>query len=364
MISTQTGDKAWKQAKKIVNFPEYKYTCIGYGSDSINGSGSGANLNDKIFQSAKEIVDKAKNDPSIFLLLPLLEEGIGADRISDMAQGIIDNEICKYTAKIMNELEIIGNTRYQTKPHSFAGEPQTYNLLKNPYTECVIKLLPSDVLSSLPLADTFDSWAVDVIETNAKLRDDINRHFGVEWHGATKKHKKQDLMERIKNDKEFFLEMLKALKEASFEHYDIEKDVEGLHRWLKDSEKLIPLGSLDIPEVEDTLESITLAVQNIITHFKEAIENTELWRIFWTKSNGKTRFVKEFYSQMLFYVVCEAWLTSQSSNLKLTRELNHTIKQIDFKFTISRKNTVCVQVKHANGNGIFDGYDKQVLLLN
>lgn len=196
MISTQTGDKAWKQAKKIVNFPEYQYTCIGYGSDSINGSGSGANLNDKIFQSAKEIVDKAKNDPSIFLLLPLLEEGIGADRISDMAQGIIDNEICKYTAKIMNELEIVGNTRYQTKPHSFEFESQTYNLLKNPYTECVIKLLPSDVLSSLPLADTFDSWAVDVIETNAKLRDDINRHFGLEWFDVTKKYKKGSLTKR------------------------------------------------------------------------------------------------------------------------------------------------------------------------
>lgn len=160
------------------------------------------------------------------------------------------------------------------------------------------------------------------------------------------------------------MEILKALKEVSFEHYDIEKDAEGLHRWLKDSEKLLPLGSLDIPEVEDTLEGISLAVQNIITHFKEAIENTELWRIFWTKTNGKTRFVKEFYSQMLFYIVCETWLTSQSSNLKLTRELNHITKQIDFKFTISGKNTVCVQVKHANGNGICDGYDKQVSFYN
>ncbi|MFT6347005.1 MAG: hypothetical protein ACJA02_001252 [Myxococcota bacterium] len=46
-ISQQEGDKPWRQAGRIVKFPEYKYTCIGYGSDSINGSGSGAWLNEK-----------------------------------------------------------------------------------------------------------------------------------------------------------------------------------------------------------------------------------------------------------------------------------------------------------------------------
>jgi hypothetical protein len=56
-ISKQEDDRPWRQAQRIVKFPEYKYTCIGYGSDSINGSGSGAWLNDKILQSAKEIVN-------------------------------------------------------------------------------------------------------------------------------------------------------------------------------------------------------------------------------------------------------------------------------------------------------------------
>ena len=74
------------------------------------------------------------------------------------------------------------------------------------------------------------------------------------------------------------------------------------------------------------------------------------------------RHVKEFYSQMLFFAICETWLISQSSNLKLTREFNHTTKQLDFRFTISDKNSVCVQVKHANGNGLETCYGKQVTL--
>ena len=72
--STEPDDKCWREAKRRTNFPEYKATCIGYGSDSINGSGSGRYLNEKILQSAKDIVDTARDNPEIFQLLPLLEE--------------------------------------------------------------------------------------------------------------------------------------------------------------------------------------------------------------------------------------------------------------------------------------------------
>lgn len=40
-ISSQEDDKPWREAKRRVKFPEYKYTCIGYGADSINSSKSG-----------------------------------------------------------------------------------------------------------------------------------------------------------------------------------------------------------------------------------------------------------------------------------------------------------------------------------
>ena len=95
--SKNLDDKCWRAAKTMVNFPEYQYTCIGYGSGSTEGKGSGVEFNDKILKSAKEIVDLADNNPEIFLLLPLLEQGIAGDRISDMVQNIIDDDICQYT---------------------------------------------------------------------------------------------------------------------------------------------------------------------------------------------------------------------------------------------------------------------------
>jgi hypothetical protein len=145
--SKHIDDKCWRVAQKMVSFPEYQYTCIGYSSGNTEGRGSGVEFNDKIIQSAKEIVELAQDDPEIFLLLPLLEEGIAGDRISDMVQNIIDDNICQYTVDIMAKLGIQGDVEHITKNH------KRYWLLKNPFSKHPIKLLPRDILSNLPMAD-------------------------------------------------------------------------------------------------------------------------------------------------------------------------------------------------------------------
>ena len=190
-ISEQEGDKPWRQAKKIVKFSEYKYTCIGYGADSINGSGSGAWLNDKILQSAKDIIGFAKDDPKIFLILPLLEEGIGADIISDMTQNIIDQNVCEFTIDIMQKLGLEPNCKHR------ARNGVIYDLLVNPFIttknnkNCPIKLLPNDILLDLPLADSFDEWLAEMADKNSVLRDSINKHLGSGFFEETKKKKRK-----------------------------------------------------------------------------------------------------------------------------------------------------------------------------
>ena len=355
-LSKQEDDKCRLTAKKLVCFPEYKFTCIGYGSDSIDGSGSGAELNDKIFKSALEIVDVAKNDPDIFLLLPLLEEGIGADRISDMTQNIIDDEICAYTVEMMVKLNLNGDRMHKSRSYT------PYNLLLNPFSKCPIKLVPNDILAALPLADTFEQWLVDQAENNSILRDKINNDIGRAWFESTKKMKKESLLMKIKTDKEFFMEVLNSLKEARFEHYDVEEDANGLHRWLKDSAQFIgPISSASVKPSSDTLESITQVVHEIILQFKHAVENKGLKQLFWTQKGSDYKQVKEFYSQMLFYMVSDTWLMSQDSNVTVEREFNAKVKQLDFKFTISERRAVRVQVKHSNNyRGLESSFDKQL----
>jgi hypothetical protein len=362
-ISNQEDDKPWREAKRRVKFPEYKYTCIGYGADSINGSGSGAWLNDKILQSAKDIIGFAKDDPQIFLILPLLEEGIGADIISDMTQNIIDQHICEFTIDTMQKLGLEPDCKHR------ARSGIVYDLLANPFIptktpskKCPIKLLPNDILLDLPLADILDDWLAEMADRNSNLRDSINKHLGAGFFEETKKKRKESLLDLLKNDKAFFIEVLETLKNHDFKHYDVETDWQGLHRWLKDSEKFIKFeSSSKVGFLNDDLEEIFLAVSEIIDHFKYLIEKEELWRIFWTPQYSELVHVKEFYSQMLFYVVANSWVNSKNNNLNLVRSTNKETKLIDFRFYVSGKYGVNVQVKNSdNYNGLKKAYDKKV----
>jgi 5-formyltetrahydrofolate cyclo-ligase len=116
----------------------------------------------------------------------------------------------------------------------------------------------------------------------------------------------------------------------------------------------------EISKCEDNLEAISFQVELILKQFQNLIEKQDLWRIFWTKSNNKDIHVKEFYSQMLFCVVCNSWLKAQNSNIQLFREYNKEAKQIDLRFTISSKFNVLVQIKHTNNNKLEEGYKKQL----
>ena len=354
--SKKEGDIAWQGAKKLINFPEYKYTCIGYAGTSSSGSGSGKEFNEKILYRAKEMIEISRDEPEILPFLALLEEGIGGDRISDMTQKIIDKEICEYTIDVLKKIDFKGELRkYETAKY------EKYNLPYNPYAKCVLKLLPEDILSNLPVADTFDTWTLEIAEHNERLRARINNDLGEQWRDATKKDKQEAMIRKIKEDKEFFLEIINALKGATFEHYDLKKDSEGLYRWLEDSQKFINLDSLqEISKCEDNLEAISFQVELILKQFQNLIEQQDLWRMFWTKSNNKDNHVKEFYSQMLFYVVCNSWLKAQNSNIQLFREYNKEAKQIDLRFTISSKFNILIQIKHASNNKLEEGYKKQL----
>jgi len=355
--SQMEGDKMWRSAKELVHFPEYKFTCIGYGADSIHGAGAGRGLSDQILKGAKDIIDAAKGDPDIFLLAPLLEKGIGSDLISDMTQRIIDDEICRFTIETMETLEIKGTHTYKTKSGN------TYLLPYNSFSKCTIKLLPRDILSELPLAENFDSWLVEIADHNSDLRDGVSKLIGEAWYEATKSYKKETLLNELKTNKVFFIEILKVLREYSFEHYDIEKDYQGLYRWLANSEQFLKLGDVKLKNLaEENQESLFLVVEEIVRNFQNLIEKNELWRMFWTKHKDKSRHVRELYSQMLFFMMAKSWVSAQDFGIEVVREINQEAKQLEFNFILKQKFSVTVLIKHSNNNSLEKSYDKQVKL--
>ena len=104
--SREDGDVAWRGAVKLLSFPEVKWTCLGYGADTVSGSGSGAFTRQQVMGTAQEIVRMGIDNPDLFTALGLLEDGIGPDRISDMATNIILPELAAFNERLLPQLGV------------------------------------------------------------------------------------------------------------------------------------------------------------------------------------------------------------------------------------------------------------------
>jgi len=75
-VSRSENDVPAREVKRLFTSTEFKGICLGYGSGSIDGSGIGSGLRDRLIATAREIVALGVDDPSLFAMLPLLEEDI------------------------------------------------------------------------------------------------------------------------------------------------------------------------------------------------------------------------------------------------------------------------------------------------
>jgi hypothetical protein len=73
--SKAEGDVPWRSARRLMEFPEIKATCLGYGARSVSGSGSGAFTTAGVMQTAKAIVDLGIDDPDLFVAIGIVRGG-------------------------------------------------------------------------------------------------------------------------------------------------------------------------------------------------------------------------------------------------------------------------------------------------
>jgi hypothetical protein len=91
------GDPFFNAAAKRLTFKEIPNTGLGYSKHGRQGSGIGIGLATEIAGLGKLIINAGVNDPEIFSLMGLLQDNIGADRISDMTAAIILGSLLQCT---------------------------------------------------------------------------------------------------------------------------------------------------------------------------------------------------------------------------------------------------------------------------
>ena len=343
LASKTKNDMFWKKADKLLTFTEYSNTCLGYSDNGTQGNAIGPKLRSSLLEILQTLLIAGQEDIKIFELLGIFQEGFGSDRISDLITYILLESVIKYTDRITKELKI-SNTR------SIKYKNVIYKLPFNKYNNKPLFLLPKSILSPLPVAYDYDD--IDyVCSENERVRNDINEIIDL---GSEKKLSKQQIRTLLMTCPSYKTEMLAKYTSQKCTAYDFEKDVYGRINWYEISKSISEQYPLEIKDVEYTKNGVRSIVEQIISQFKDLVENNSLYKLFY--NDDKTR-KKEEAIQLLFYGIADKYC--KDNDIDCSRETNSGRGPVDFKFSKGYKCKIAVEVKWST-NDLDHGYDIQL----
>lgn len=346
--SKQQGDQFWNGASKLIQSKEIPQTGLGYAKHDTGGSGIGPLLAGRLTGIAKQITDAGVADIEIFELLGLLQEGIGADRISDMTVSVILPDLLAFSQRVARDLG--------TPTAKFEYDGKTFSMPLNQKTAQPIVLVPRDILRKLPTAA---SWSdIDrVAAHNEQLRRRVNPIIGETWKKATSAKIGKDLLRKTLTDNpELIVDLVKRYRNKPKEAYDFDKDPEAVFAWHAITEALAfatPLGlQLKGPLDRDNLLKL---VKTICAKFKALVEDNRLSRLLYNDDKSPR---KEKAAQLAFFGIANAYC--EANDFDITPEADGGAGPVDFKISKGYQYRVVVEMKLSSNSNLVHGFEVQL----
>ncbi len=336
------SDTYYRQALRRFDFPEVNGTCLGYSKSSVDkngtlGTGLSGKLAKRIINTAYDIVKAGINDPEFFELIPLFQENVGADRLSDMISRIIIDDIENYTLRVNKE---IGINKKQYTDMSFID-----GFLINPYSQDKILLVPVDILHKLPVVETWEDVGY-AVSANNYLRAEMNQEVAEEWKTYSSGKKKSYLLNNIFMKPNVFERVIAGYREEEIGEFDPDEDTDYFIAKLWQS---IKLDYIINHKVDNSYE----AAIDIINFFKHWVEELKGWDVILDSDTRKREKIvqKIFHGMALAYII--------ANRLDISAEPNEGHGPVDFKISKGDDKTI-TEIKLSSNNQYLHGYEKQI----
>lgn len=337
-----TKDRCFKQILKCFQFKEIHNTGLGYSKCGTHGTGISGALSYQLAKNAVEIVRLGIEDPAIFTLLPIFEDGIGADRISDMIITILKKNFIAYSARNAQELGL------KTAPFGIEAKTKLVNLPV--YNKQPIILVPTAILSNLPMASD-PSEADEVNAYNRNLRNIICEAIGISWKDFEEMHKK-DLRANLLSDANRLQGILQQVAGTRFVPYDFSLDRKQVYLPVFVKENFILPNELLLPTADEC--NIVEIVWKVCVRFKELIENNRMSTMLYYKDHAQD----ETFVQRLFF--CTAILYCEENEIDVNRESDPGCGELDFKFSSGVHKKVIIEIKLSSNKQLLHGLTTQL----
>lgn len=347
IASKKTGDRFYREALKLLDMSELEEICLGYAMFGTAGSGSGEKYKKLILGTAKEIIDAGIQQPEIFQLVGLFEEGIGPDRISDMIGRMVYDDLVAYSKAKYKEILMLDDVRQDLVFDN--------GIMINEFNKKPLLLLPKDILNDLPVANEWDD--IDyVCMLNNEVRQQMNKKIGTEWQDLTTEYKKKTFKEIVLEDTSLLQGVIQDYITAEIKAYDFNKDEIGDASWHQASLDYTSNYPLYIKNGIESNDDVMNIVGLICNKFKDLIENNGLNEVLYTDDKKPRR---ERIAQKLFYAV--AYTYCEQNNLDISPEVNSGRGPVDFKFSYGNNYKVLVEAKLTRNPHLVHGYEKQLI---
>lgn len=335
-------DKCFHQIYRRFQFKELPNTGLGYATKGSHGNGISGKIALQLATNAVEIVRLGIQDPTIFALLPLFEEGIGADRISDMTIAILYRRFIAYTVRKAKELSL--------PTMLFENRVSKETAMLPHYQKKYLILIPSCILSALPMAS--DPADIDHVSGyNSSLRKIICDEIGITWKDF-EDMRKSVLKDYLLADTEKLENILNKVSGAMFMPYDFSFDRKNVYLAVFVREGIVVPNPMTLPKV--TEQNVMDVVMQICTRFKELIEVNRMSQLLYYEGNPR----KEDFVQRLFYFLAISYC--DANDIDINRESDPGCGELDFKFSSGARKKVIIEMKLSSNSQLKHGLTMQL----
>jgi hypothetical protein len=337
----------YRKASALLVFTEPREFCLGYTARGTAGAGSGVGYARLISTAIADAIKRGLLHPRHFEELGILNEGIGADRISDITCTILKPKLIEYTQAIARRHGIplshglLYGSRFDERRLRFEiGRVRTP---VNPFTEGPLLFVPKRFLRQLPTLNA-EAWWTSF--ENEQLRQDVN----YEVMGAVDK---KTIVAIARRNPGAVRSWMSRKEGEPASPYDLERDANGVWQWNLATEDFVSRNPINLAAPADTAGFLHV-VESILGQFRLFLEDQGGWRLLWDKRAEKP----EQAAQLLFRGIASHY--AKAHDISLDAEVNLGRGPVDFKFSNGFSRRVHLEVKKLHNGKFWDGLERQL----
>lgn len=267
-------------ARRLLTFPEPFELGLGY-TKGTRGSGAGDGFAEQMVDGIAVAIAAGLEKPEHIEEIGILNEGIGADRISDATANVIKGRLIAYTQVIATRhkipLEWHKVRRARVSLDAARWHDEDVALPTNPATGHPLILVPKFILNNLPTLNAYD-WF------DSHFNDDIRLSLNLQVGQAVTK---ASIVAFAREYPERVRDWARAQTSRSdLIGYDFGANPLGVVQWDQEPARHAAENPLSLRAVATHDDLVTLLVE-VVEQFRRFVEDQRGWSLLWNDDGSE-----------------------------------------------------------------------------